>query len=45
MAKSQRRSTREIRKPKAVQAKPVASATVQPASQVAAFISKSKGKL
>lgn len=44
MAKSQRHSNREIRKPKAIAAEPVAPAA-QPTSQVAAFISKSKGKL
>jgi len=45
MAKSQKHSNREIRKPKAVKAKPVASLASIAAFPVSALMQKPKGKL
>jgi len=45
MAKSQKRSNREIRKPKAVKAKPPLSPAYHSISPVQAAMQKPKGKL
>ena len=45
MAKSQKRSNREIRKPKAAVAKPVTGLAVRPEHPVNALLQKPKGKL
>lgn len=45
MAKSQKRSNRELRKPKAEKAKPGAALAAMSASPVNALMQKPKGKL
>lgn len=45
MAKSQKRSNREIRKPKAEKARPIASLTPIASFPVSTFMQKPKGKL
>ena len=45
MAKSQKRSAREIRKPKAAAAKPVVGISAKPEHPVNALMQKPKGKL
>lgn len=45
MAKSQKRSNREIRKPKAAKAKPGAPVPLEAPFPVSALVHKSKGKL
>jgi hypothetical protein len=45
MAKSQKRSTREIRKPKATKAKPSVALASQPGFAVNALLKKPKDKL
>jgi hypothetical protein len=45
MAKAQKRSTREIRKPKATKTKPIAALAQADASPVLAATRKPKGKL
>ena len=45
MAKSQKRSNREVRKPKGNKAKPATAAGLAPASAVNVLMNKPKGKL
>jgi len=45
MAKAQKRSNRELRKPKGDKAKPVAAVDLQAEHPVNALMKKSKGKL
>jgi len=45
MAKSQKRNSREVRKPKATIAKPITGLALAPEHPVNVLIQKSKGKL